>query len=141
MGQRGVWSEINQTELEKLAALQCTDEEIASWFGVTTRTIERRRQRNPKFAATLDRGKNKGKISLRRQQMKLVEEGSAAMAIFLGKNYLGQSDSFAQNPNASTIYIVTSAVSLQAQDAIAQPEPTVIDVTPGDSSPYPRIDS
>ena len=87
----------------------------------------------------MERGRNKGKISLRRQQMKLVEQGSSSMAIFLGKNYLGQSDSFAQNPNASTIYIVTPAVSIQAQPQ--GPEPTVIDVTPGDSSPYPRIDS
>jgi len=48
MAQRGIWAEISQTELEKLAALQCTDEEIASWFGVTTRTIERRRK-HPKL--------------------------------------------------------------------------------------------
>jgi hypothetical protein len=97
--------------------------------------------RGIRSSRTLDRGKNKGKISLRRQQMKLVEDGSAAMAIFLGKNYLGQSDSFAQNPNAATIYIVTPAVSIQAQDAIGQPEPVVIDVTPADSSPFRRIGS
>ena len=138
MAKPGVLADINEAELEKLAMLQCTDEEIAAWFGVTTRTIERRR-RDPKFVALMERGRNKGKISLRRQQMKLVEQGSSSMAIFLGKNYLGQSDSFAQNPNASTIYIVTPAVSIQAQPQ--DPEPTVIDVTPGDSSPYPRIDS
>lgn len=33
------------------------------------------------------------KIRLRRNQLKLSEK-SAAMAIFLGKNYLGQRDSF-----------------------------------------------
>jgi len=108
MAQRGIWAEISQTELEKLAALQCTDEEIASWFGVTTRTIERRRK-HPKFAATLERGKNKGRISLRRQQMKLVEEGSAAMAIFLGKNYLNQTDTFNQNSNGVSICINVAA--------------------------------
>jgi hypothetical protein len=27
--------------LEKLAAMQCTDEEVAAWFGVNVRTIER----------------------------------------------------------------------------------------------------
>lgn len=36
------------------------------------------------------------KIKLRRNQLKLSEK-SASMAIFLGKNYLGQKDSFEQN--------------------------------------------
>jgi hypothetical protein len=31
-------------EWEKLCALQCTDEEIAAWFGVSTRTIEPRKK-------------------------------------------------------------------------------------------------
>ena len=35
--------------------------------------------------------REKGKISLRRAQFRLAEK-SAAMAIFLGKNYLGQRD-------------------------------------------------
>jgi hypothetical protein len=34
-------------ELEKLCALQCTDEDLAVFLGVTVRTIERRRQ-NPR---------------------------------------------------------------------------------------------
>ena len=108
MGQRGIWADISQTELEKLAALQCTHAEIAAWFGVTERTIERR-LRNPKFAAILERGKHKGRISLRRQQMRLVEEGSASMAIFLGNNYLKQTDVFSQNPNGLSICITVPA--------------------------------
>jgi hypothetical protein len=35
---------IDLVELEKLCALQCTDEEIADWFDVSTRTIESRRK-------------------------------------------------------------------------------------------------
>ena len=44
------------------------------------------------FADTFKKYSAKGKTSLRRMQFKLAEK-SAAMAIFLGKNYLGQSDS------------------------------------------------
>jgi hypothetical protein len=33
-----------------------------------------------------------GRISLRRQQFKMLREGSTAMAIWLGKQYLGQRD-------------------------------------------------
>ena len=58
-------AKIDLAELEKLAAMQCTDEEIAAWFGVNVRTIERKRK-NPAFADTIHRGKAKGKISLRR---------------------------------------------------------------------------
>src|SRR5579862_7473727 len=84
-------AEIDLAELEKLAAMQCTDEEIAAWFGVATRTIERKRK-NPAFADTLQRGKAKGRISLRRSQFKAVEQGNPTMQIWLGKQYLGQTD-------------------------------------------------
>ena len=47
---------INLGELEKLCALQCTDEEIAAFFEVSVRTIERRRGK-PAFAKAMERGK------------------------------------------------------------------------------------
>ncbi len=71
--------------------MQCTDEEIAHWFSVTTKTIERRRK-EPEFAEVMERGKAKGRISLRRQQLKLLEAGNATMGVWLGKQYLGQTD-------------------------------------------------
>ena len=72
MALRGTRADIDLNELEKLCSLQCTDEELAHWFGVTTRTIERRRL-EPKFAEVMERGKAKGRISIRRLQMKLLE--------------------------------------------------------------------
>src|SRR5271163_4395049 len=91
MAQRGTTARIDLAELERLSAMQCTDEEIAAWFGVTTRTIERRRKVK-KFAEVMDRGRAKGRISVRRQQMKLLEAGNSTMGIWLGKNILGQVD-------------------------------------------------
>ena len=87
-------SDIDLVELEKLCQLSCTDEEIAAWFGTSTRTIERRR-REPKFAEIMARGKAKGRISVRRMQMKLLEQGNATMGIWLGKQLLGQKDQVA----------------------------------------------
>ena len=84
-------AQIDLVELEKLCALQCTDAEIASWFGVSIRTIESRRKQAP-YALAMERGRGKGKISIRRNQMKLLELGNATMAIWLGKNYLDQRD-------------------------------------------------
>ena len=43
MAERGTRADIDLSELERLCAIQCTDEEIGAWFGVSTRTIERRR--------------------------------------------------------------------------------------------------
>jgi hypothetical protein len=86
--------EIDLGELEKLSGLQCTDEETAAWFGVSTRTIEKRRK-EPEFLAVMERGKAKGRISVRRQQMKHLEEDNATMGVWLGKQILGQVDQIA----------------------------------------------
>lgn len=78
-------------ELEKLAGLQCTHAEMAAWFGCSTKTIQRHLKEDGTLAEAVDRGQGKGLISLRRTQFRLSEK-NAAMAIFLGKQYLGQSD-------------------------------------------------
>jgi hypothetical protein len=91
MAKRGTPATIDLAELEKLSMMQATDEEIAAWFGVATRTIERKRK-NAKFAEVMDRGKAKGRISVRRAQLKLLEAGNATMGVWLGKNILGQVD-------------------------------------------------
>jgi hypothetical protein len=104
MAERGTRAEIDLSELEKLCMLHCTDQELADWFGVTTRTIERRRT-EPEFAAVMERGRSKGKISLRRAQMKLVEQGNAVMSIFLGKQWLGQVDQVSHEINLVQIAI------------------------------------
>jgi hypothetical protein len=82
---------VDLVELEKLASLQCTDEEIAAWFGVSTRTIENRRKQAA-FAEAMARGKAKGRISVRRAQMKLLDSGNGTMGVWLGKQLLGQRD-------------------------------------------------
>ena len=84
-------AEIDLMELEKLAHLQCTDAEIAAWFGTTADAVEKRRQ-DPAFAEIMARGKGKGRISVRRMQMKMLEQGNATMGVWLGKQILGQTD-------------------------------------------------
>jgi len=79
------------TELEKLSSLHCTDQEIADWFGVSTRTVENRRK-HPEFAQAMQRGRSKGRISVRRAQMKMLESGNSTMGVWLGKQLLGQRD-------------------------------------------------
>src|SRR6266849_4748748 len=82
---------IDLAELEKLCVMQCTDDEVAAFFGVSTRTIERRRQVK-KFNDVMDRGKAKGRLSVRRHLFRLAGGGNVAAAIFLSKNLLGYKD-------------------------------------------------
>lgn len=72
---------------EKLASIMCTQEEIATIFDCDVRTL----QRDEEFCRVFKKGKENGKMSLRRKQWKLADK-NASMAIFLGKQYLGQRD-------------------------------------------------
>ena len=85
--------EIDKKIFENICGLQCTLEEIAGVFDCSVDTIERwcKREYGETFAEVYKKHSAKGKTSLRRIQFKLAEK-SAAMAIFLGKNYLGQKD-------------------------------------------------
>lgn len=58
--------EIDLVELEKLLAMQSTDEEIAAWFGMSKQGISARKKKDPEFNAAYKRGKDKGRASLRR---------------------------------------------------------------------------
>lgn len=92
--------EISKSEFEKLCGLQCTKEEIADFFECSDDTIERwcNRTYGETFAVVFRQKRSKGKISLRRKQWRLADK-STPMAIFLGKNYLGQTDNVViENP-------------------------------------------
>ena len=82
---------IDVVELEKLCTLQCTNEDLAAWFNCSVRTIETYCKK-PEFAEVITRGRAKGRISVRRAQMKLLEAGNATMGVWLGKQFLGQRD-------------------------------------------------
>ena len=84
---------IDLEQVEKLCGLQCTDMELASFFGVSVRTIERRRSQ-PAFVEAIERGKAKGRLSLRRYLFALAAKGNPAACIFLSKNLLGYKDYF-----------------------------------------------
>lgn len=91
--------EIKKDLFEKLCQIQCTKNEMASVFDVSTDTIERwvKREYGENFENTYKKHSAVGKMSLRRLQFRLAEN-SVPMAIFLGKQYLGQKD----NPEGAT---------------------------------------
>lgn len=78
---------IDLTLAEKLGQLQCTYSECASFLEIPEQTLKK----NVNFRTAYKKGFESGKISIRRAQFKLMEKNTA-MAIWLGKQYLGQKE-------------------------------------------------
>lgn len=72
----------------KLAGFMCTEEEIASFLAVTVETLHNK-ENNDAFLECIKNGQNIGKVSLRQNQFNLSKT-NPTMAIWLGKQYLGQ---------------------------------------------------
>ena len=85
---------IDKDEFEKLCELQCTEPEIASFFGVSSETIMNwclNTYGGKTFRDVFKEKREVGKVSLRRIQFKHAKN-NPTMAIWLGKQYLGQKD-------------------------------------------------
>jgi hypothetical protein len=80
--------------LEKLCNIQCTGEEIAAYFEIDYDTLNRiiHEHYNMTFSEYFNQNRGKGKISLRRVQYQSAMSGNTTMQIWLGKNWLGQTD-------------------------------------------------
>lgn len=92
--------EVDKKQFETACAIQCTEVEIAALFDCSVATIERwcEREYGTTFEDIYKQKCNKGKISLRRNQFKLSET-NATMAIWLGKQWLGQRDDNSNGAN------------------------------------------
>ena len=92
MGRKKI--EIDWKIFDGLCEIQCTLVEIASVLKVSEDTIERRIKENfnKTFAEHFKIQSAGGKTSLRRAQFNAALNGNTALLIWLGKQYLGQSD-------------------------------------------------
>lgn len=84
---------IDQKQFEKLCSMLCTEIEIAGYFGVTHDTVNAWCKKTYKktFEEAFAELSVLGKISLRRYQFQQAET-NPTMAIWLGKQILGQRD-------------------------------------------------
>lgn len=96
--------------VEGLGRIQATTRECAAVLGVSHQTFITFMTGHPAIGEALEKGKEEGKTSLRRTQFKLAQK-NAAMAIFLGKNYLDQTDRQDINQSVSVDMTVTDARS------------------------------
>lgn len=74
--------------IKGLARIHCTQAEIAGILHVSTDTLTR----NKEFCAIYKKAIEEGKISLRRLQWQKAQDGNTTMLIWLGKQYLSQTD-------------------------------------------------
>lgn len=95
---------IDNEQLELLASYGCTNAEIAAMARISVRTLQR------SYLEYVDRGRVNLAMSLRRKQTQMALEGNVAMLIWLGKQYLGQSER--QNTDANLNHTATITVDL-----------------------------
>ena len=100
--------EISKTKFEEYCRLQCTEAEISSAFEVSEDTLDRwcKRTYGEGFADTFAKKRQGGFISLRRLQYQMAEGGDKTMAIWLGKNWLGQADKVEADIKVEPVNIV-----------------------------------
>ena len=85
--------ELDTNMIEKLASIFCTNEEISTIVGCHSDTLA------DNFSEYLKKGRDKGKMSLRRMQWEKAQSGNTTMLIWLGKQMLGQKDKIETSEN------------------------------------------
>ena len=101
-----VWTEKEFKSVEYMCLIHCTGEEIAGVMQVDYDTLNRliKDKYGMSFSDYFKSKSAQGKMSLRRLQWKSAESGNTSMLIFLGKQWLGQTDKI-ENTNMERIVI------------------------------------
>lgn len=84
---------IDLDQIHALACIGCTYEEMSQVIGCSKDYIIKQIESNPAFAIAIERGHGEMKSSLRRAQLdEAINNRSSTLLIWLGKQYLGQTD-------------------------------------------------
>lgn len=102
---------IDASLVEKLAMIQCTPREIGAIVGCSEDTICRN------FADIMAKGKEMGKMSIRRAMFEKAKAGNATLLIWLSKQHLGMTDKVEQKIDQNIVE--------QAQTLMALPTETL----------------
>lgn len=83
-------ADIDEKQLEELAAINCSMAEIAAVVGVDRKTLQRN------FVAVIEKGRERGKSSLKRKMWEIAMNGNVTMCIWMSKQMLGYTDKVEQ---------------------------------------------
>jgi hypothetical protein len=98
--------QIDEKQVEQMAAIGCSEKEIGLLLGCSDDLLERR------FAGALKKGRARRNQNLRKLQYEAAKAGNVTMQIWLGKQFLGQKD----KPHEET-YDVLSELLVQFRKA------------------------
>lgn len=93
--------DVDLNKLEELAAMDATYEEIGAVLGISSKTVSRRMADDELFIAAYERGRGRGKVTLRHALWVNARRGNVAAQIFLAKQprLLGYVDKVDQQVN------------------------------------------
>lgn len=85
---------IDEEQFKSMCEIQCTKDEICAILKIDEKTLTKwcNQTYSMGFSDVYKKLSSTGKMSLRRQQFKSAENGNVTMQIWLGKQYLGQTD-------------------------------------------------
>lgn len=123
MSSRKSGSAFDRDRFESYCNLGCTEQEISDLFGgMDRRTLDRacRKEYGMSFSRVYRLKTGPVRLALRKNQL-LLSKTSAMMAVFLGKNLLGQSD-HPEPPVDESVIRESNAQMLALADLINRPE-------------------
>ena len=115
-------NKIVKTQFEKLCKMCCTEQDICDYFGVSHDTVVRwcHQEYDGTFHQVFKSLCGKGRARLRRIQWEQAES-SPQMAIWLGKQYLNQTDRV-ENNNMERVEFVSDVPSLEGDIPVIEEE-------------------
>ena len=84
------------SQIMDLARIQCSIEEVAAELGMSRLEMYAFFDENPDISKIYDESRVKGTARIKELQFKIAEAGNVTMAMWLGKQYLGQREQTAQ---------------------------------------------
>lgn len=131
---------IDEEQVRKLAAINCSLEEMASVLNCEKTTLHRR------FASVIKKGRDGGKMSLKRKQYEVAMSGNVTMLIWLGKIFLEQRErveesvTINQSPQlAEAIEQISKAIA--KRDAWSSPQNKALSLEPAPGLLSPSVES
>lgn len=97
-GPKGPSLNLDLSLIEKLAAIHCNNKEIASTVGCDPSLLSKRN-----YSIIIQKGKERGKASLRKKMWETAHGGNVSMMIWLSKQYLGMSEKIEEKKDGTLI--------------------------------------
>lgn len=111
---------IDFDQVDRMCAIHCTGEEIAGVLNINYDTLNEQIKRHFKmsFPEYFKKKSAPGKMSLRRAQFKTANDGNPTMLVWLGKQYLGQTDKaeYSEEQSATPVKIEINVENARIRD-------------------------